>query len=635
MIFNMAGGGSSKGKLKIELATTLPESVTDKKIVVVTDNINGNVYFSAAQPDEMVNGDVWVRISEDADNYILLEEDPYIGFSLVGTWQMSNGSLSTMDAYYGLGDEWVQFSKKIINADEITASFSDPNGFIDYGMVQMGDGNYYRLWEINKSGTLQLDNVQTAIGFDKTDVWLCGGGSSGQRASAYNYTSRGGPGAYATDVYDISLDKSTITAVVGSGGAPATAYPNFGEGGGSCLIIGDTNISAPATNSGKGGTGGGGNGWLSGSGTVTNPTISQFTPYDVIPGDGIPNKRPFNDSYFELCCSGGGAGYVRADTYLNGSIGGNGGENGGDGTKSARQTPIGSGSPGIGGLGGGKGGAMHNLIVENDNKGYPATRYGCGGGGSGTYHYAARDSGTGYQGVIFIRILQQNYQPSGDPDTLLLLHGETLFDSSIYNRHVDNHGVTLAVNQSKFGGGSLYFNGSSHLEIRPNYNFEEEDFTIDWWEYATSSTGGTRFVSSHPLRSSDTESAGVLVYCSDTNLRLYASRSNAGADPDYWDICKAQNIGSHTLNTWVHRAIVRKGNALTAYVDGVQSYTQSITGSIGFNPDMPMAIGMYSADPSNTAAKTNFFTGYIEEFRISKVARWSGNFTPPTSAYSK
>lgn len=76
-----------------------------------------------------------------------------------------------------------------------------------------------------------------------------------------------------------------------------------------------------------------------------------------------------------------------------------------------------------------------------------------------------------------------------------------------------------------------------------------------------------------------------------------------------------------------HWAFVKSGNTLTSFKNGVQFATATLNGKIGWHPHIAFSIGSYRA------GDVSYFTGYIDEFRISNVARWKTNFTPPSTSY--
>ena len=78
-------------------------------------------------------------------------------------------------------------------------------------------------------------------------------------------------------------------------------------------------------------------------------------------------------------------------------------------------------------------------------------------------------------------------------------------------------------------------------------------------------------------------------------------------------------------NTWRHFAISRQNGVLRAFVDGVQVGTnQTVTQS--FYSSNRIVVGAELASPT-------YFTGYIDDLRITRAARYTANFTPPTQAF--
>lgn len=206
-----------------------------------------------------------------------------------------------------------------------------------------------------------------------------------------------------------------------------------------------------------------------------------------------------------------------------------------------------------------------------------------------------------------------------DENTLLLLHGEKLVDASRYEVPLTNQNVVVSSAQSKFGGASLYFNGSSRI-LYPGIatNLSSGNWTVDWWEYPTSSSSEARFCTEYTAG----DYGGILLGYNGTLLYISNALNN-------WSVVSGASAFTVTPNTWTHWAIVRNGNTLSTYRNGTLYWTTSISGNIYHSNGTFMgAIGDYrSGDPSQ-------FIGYIDEFRVSNVARWTGNFTPPTKPYS-
>lgn len=207
-----------------------------------------------------------------------------------------------------------------------------------------------------------------------------------------------------------------------------------------------------------------------------------------------------------------------------------------------------------------------------------------------------------------------------DENTLLLLHGEDFTDSSQYNLPIQNvGGVTSSSLRSKFGERSLFFGGSpAELTIVSDlFNFGSSDFTVDWWEYCIGSSA-TRFA-----LSVNDDCGGLCAGGSLDINSLYIS-----TDGDDWNVFEGAPAFNKTPNQWVHWAVIRNGNMMYTYRNGTLYWSGEISGSIFWN-GTGLVIGSFLYDANH------YFNGYIDEFRVSNIARWTGNFTPPTEAYER
>ena len=213
---------------------------------------------------------------------------------------------------------------------------------------------------------------------------------------------------------------------------------------------------------------------------------------------------------------------------------------------------------------------------------------------------------------------------AADPYTYLLLHmdgennGTSFPDSSRFARTMTRGGDTKTVTaQSRFGGASAYFDGTGDYLSNSDAGIVlgSGDFTVDFWVRLSSSVAETIF---------DTQVIGGA--SSRTNSILLTASSSRELSITHNGAIRITS-SALSLNTWYHVAIVRSGSTTTLYVGGTsRGTTTAITANLS---TASVVIGM------NASSSSEFFAGYIDEFRVSiGIARWTANFTPPTSAYT-
>ena len=199
-----------------------------------------------------------------------------------------------------------------------------------------------------------------------------------------------------------------------------------------------------------------------------------------------------------------------------------------------------------------------------------------------------------------------------DINTLLLLRGESLRDFSYYNVNVSNQNVSLSSTHTKFGGKSLYFNGNAKFSLPSSFkfNFYSGDFTIDWWGYQT-----TRVNEGDPFFFAPVGVGHFGVHILSQNYSLWYTNAYGGTV-----LC------SEKLNQWSHYAFVKNGSQLLFFENGIKTFTGSST-VIPTQDGYVMCVG-------GRSDIAQYYTGYMDEFRVSNVARWTQNFTPPKERYT-
>lgn len=197
---------------------------------------------------------------------------------------------------------------------------------------------------------------------------------------------------------------------------------------------------------------------------------------------------------------------------------------------------------------------------------------------------------------------KEQYKP--DANTLLLLHGEDFNDSSMYVRSISNSGVTI----NKTGKFGKCFKFISDNYITTSITISKANtFTIDAWVKVSSISSIQTFFAT------GTREEGLQVRADGANLEIL--KENA----------LILGIATNVINpgNWFHLAITNTSN-IKAYINGIKV----IECRSDFLTYSTLAIGIRGE--LNGEYLQN---GYIDEFRVSDIARWTSDFTPPTKPY--
>jgi hypothetical protein len=172
----------------------------------------------------------------------------------------------------------------------------------------------------------------------------------------------------------------------------------------------------------------------------------------------------------------------------------------------------------------------------------------------------------------------------------------------------------ISTTQSKFGGASLYLDGTGDYLTFPSnsqFAYGTGNFTIECWVYFAAGSSYRQIFSNRPTPGS-VSSEGSLAINPSNGLSWYTNT---------FIIDYTTSIGT---NQWVHVAICRNGSSLKVFANGVQ------VGSTTNSDNLTSTSFTIGANGNGSEA----FNGYIDELRLTKgVARYTGNFTPQTSAF--
>lgn len=233
--------------------------------------------------------------------------------------------------------------------------------------------------------------------------------------------------------------------------------------------------------------------------------------------------------------------------------------------------------------------------------------------------------------------------PLLDMNTILLLHfggvvgSRIIVDSSIYNNQVSlisSSWSVISATQRRWGRTSLILLGRTTGDLAdcPFVNWGEgtligaESYTIDFWFYCEAQTvdmfeSGRNFFRVGQYRFS------LSIYDTVRYLDIFVPNSTAnrllfpsGGNTYYEGYIRVFHVPwtDYPVDEWAHIAFVSDQGLIKIYINGV-----ALSTTLTFIPEFLNY--MYICE--------NIW-GFLDEFRVSKCARWTSNFDVPLGPYS-
>ena len=514
--------------------------------------------------------------------------------------------------------------------------------------VTFGNNGFYLPFSNDALATSFVDDSGGYLvpsGITSLEVLVVAGGGAGSGGG--NGGGGGGAGGLVYIPNYTVTPGERISVNVGAGGAAQAAGTSGNDGANSVF----KNITAIGGGGGGEGAvgrngGSGGGGWQTGNTAGGSSTQTTTNAGYTSTGWGTAGGQGGNGAPYQ---GGGGGGAGAAGSPGAGTSSGNGtGGNGkaytiADGSTSVTYAGGGGGGlidnwpggaqGGAGGSGGGGKGGYGNHSPQTFVEPVAGTANTGGGGGGGRNDGGGAAGGSGVV-IIYDGTTRTTFTATDVPHTVTA-NGNTT------NTRVSNHTVTANgdahIIGPKVGSSAISFDGDGDYLSIPDsadWNFGTGSFTIEGWV----NHGGQDTVLYFDYTDYDAGNEDLIIF-----------HINAAGEPKYDDANGGSggaygNFGQLPLNTWAHLAFVKIGTGLKCYIDGVaqlvkagssgttDSYTLTMPASLP-NHTSGLWIGRWGWNGTDTGTG-RYTLGYMDEIRVSNVARYVANFTPDTTEFS-
>jgi hypothetical protein len=216
------------------------------------------------------------------------------------------------------------------------------------------------------------------------------------------------------------------------------------------------------------------------------------------------------------------------------------------------------------------------------------------------------------KGTYNVTLPTAPYTAITNTSLLLSMTNAAIFDNAMMNDLETVGNAQISTSVVKYGTGSMYFDGSAYLFEPSNQanTLGAGDFTMEAWIYPIG-VNGSICEKGYGLAN------GFLFWYQSGQIRI---RTYNGS------LTQTNIFASGVINTdvWQHVAAVRYSGTITLYVNGTSVASGADTDNLSSTDNFQ--IGAYDG-------YTLPVQGYIDDLRITKYARYTANFTPPTAAF--
>ena len=225
-----------------------------------------------------------------------------------------------------------------------------------------------------------------------------------------------------------------------------------------------------------------------------------------------------------------------------------------------------------------------------------------------------------------------------DANTIVLHHfngpGASVFTDESGKTWTPTLSAYIDTGEKKFGAASAHIVGAGGYVTTPNhadFNMGSGDFTIDFW---------INFITL-PTQSASSYVPIISKYVDDNNFwalavqRTFSSTyiSFGQKESSSWTIDTNKSSWTLAVGAWHHYAVIKASNVYKFSYDGTLYAASSGSPDTTALNNFATTLRIGDTEGGSGTPAMEEIKAYIDELRISNVARWAANFTPSTSEY--
>jgi hypothetical protein len=199
-----------------------------------------------------------------------------------------------------------------------------------------------------------------------------------------------------------------------------------------------------------------------------------------------------------------------------------------------------------------------------------------------------------------------------------VIHEHSTMASGYVEHYTSTGNVGTSKYSSKNFGGALSFDGSNDAaNIASSTSLESVNTQVTLEAWIKPDTGSLTATRAIMVRSTG---ANVWQYYINSSAKLFLWANNIGG---------FTSTGSVSENVWSHVVVSYDGGFVRFFINGVLDSSVPASGSFQTTSGSNVAIG------ANSSLASWHFKGLIDEARISNTARYSSNFIPSSTSFTR